>query len=344
MTVRRFVTFGRCLGAVPRRCVARVPGRRRPADRRAGPRRRQRVQRLPLPPDQLRAGGHRRPRSFLRDHGRQGRPRRRCSASRCSSSGRTATPATSRRPTTCRPTRRSTTTRSPTRHRHGLPLAAARRAGALRPDDHRLQPGRHVRAPTTSGACCKTFPGVFTGIGEFTIHKEFVSSKVAGETASLINPALDRILDFAGEVGLVVILHNDIDMPFPKAGQEPVTSTQIKALLQRHPKTTIIWAHAGLGRIVRPVEDRRRLPSAADAPRDARGDAHRRVARPRLLRHLVGRGRQVRRRRRRRRSRLAADAQPVIPIASCSAPTRSRRPDRSSTSRSTTCRRRCSRR
>src|SRR3954470_23320199 len=49
----------------------------------------------------------------------------------------------------------------------------------------------------------KTFPGVFSGIGEFTIHKEFVSGKVAGETASLTNPALDRILDFAGEVGLV---------------------------------------------------------------------------------------------------------------------------------------------
>ena len=27
----------------------------------------------------------------------------------------------------------------------------------------------------------QTFPGVFTGIGEFTIHKEFVSAKVAGE-------------------------------------------------------------------------------------------------------------------------------------------------------------------
>jgi hypothetical protein len=37
-----------------------------------------------------------------------------------------------------------------------------------------------------------TFPGVFTGIGEFTIHKEFVSSKISGETASLTNPALDR--------------------------------------------------------------------------------------------------------------------------------------------------------
>jgi predicted TIM-barrel fold metal-dependent hydrolase len=100
----------------------------------------------------------------------------------------------------------------------------------------------------------RTFPGVFTGIGEFSIHKEFVSSKVAGETASLTNPALDRILDLAGEVGLVVILHNDIDMPFAKQDAEPVYLAQMKALLKRHPKTTIIWAHIGLGRIVHPVQ------------------------------------------------------------------------------------------
>lgn len=98
----------------------------------------------------------------------------------------------------------------------------------------------------------EAFPGVFTGIGEFSIHKEFVSSKVAGETASLTNPALDRILDLAGEVGLVVIIHNDIDMPFAKTGTEPVFLKQMKELLLRHPKTTIIWAHLGLGRVVRP--------------------------------------------------------------------------------------------
>jgi predicted TIM-barrel fold metal-dependent hydrolase len=101
----------------------------------------------------------------------------------------------------------------------------------------------------------ETFPGVFSGIGEFTIHKEFVSAKIAGETASLTNPALDRILDFAGEVGLVVILHNDIDMPFPRPDQEPYQLVQLRELFRRHPKTTIIWAHCGLGRIVRPVAD-----------------------------------------------------------------------------------------
>jgi len=52
----------------------------------------------------------------------------------------------------------------------------------------------------------------------------------------------------------VVILHNDIDMPFAKEGAEPVFLTQMKDLLRRHPKTTIIWAHLGLGRVVHPVQ------------------------------------------------------------------------------------------
>src|SRR4051812_48940516 len=105
----------------------------------------------------------------------------------------------------------------------------------------------HIRRVLTA------FPGVFSGIGEFSIHKEFVSSKVAGEGASLTNPALDSILAFAGEAGLVVILHCDIDRPFARSDAEPVYLTQMKALLRRHPETTIIWAHIGLGRVVHPA-------------------------------------------------------------------------------------------
>jgi hypothetical protein len=101
----------------------------------------------------------------------------------------------------------------------------------------------------------ETFPGVFTGIGEFTIHKEFVSAKIAGGPASLTDPALDRILDFAGEVGLVVLIHNDADVPFPKPNQEPYNLLQLRDLFMRHPGTSIIWAHVGLGRVVRPVTD-----------------------------------------------------------------------------------------
>ena len=100
-----------------------------------------------------------------------------------------------------------------------------------------------------------TFPGVFSGIGEFTIHKEFVSSKVEPGVPSLTDPAVDRILSFAGEVGLVVLLHNDVDVPFPEEGSTPAYLDALTDLLRRHSETTIIWAHAGLGRVVRPVED-----------------------------------------------------------------------------------------
>jgi len=105
----------------------------------------------------------------------------------------------------------------------------------------------HIRRVLT------TFPGVFTGIGEFTIHKEFVSAKVAGGVASLLDPALDSVLAFAEETGLLVIIHNDVDVPFAKPGSPPAYLDQIRALFRRHPGTNIIWAHTGVGRIVRPV-------------------------------------------------------------------------------------------
>ena len=111
----------------------------------------------------------------------------------------------------------------------------------------------------------QTFPGVFSGIGEFSIHKEFVSGKVADPVASLTDPALDRILDFAREAGLVVIIHNDMDRPFAKESDtgphpDPESSApaylgQMKALFKRHPGTTTIWAHTGMGRIVRPIKN-----------------------------------------------------------------------------------------
>lgn len=97
------------------------------------------------------------------------------------------------------------------------------------------------------------YPGVFSGIGEFTIHKEFVSEKVAGDVPSLRDPALDRLLDFAGEVGLVALIHNDVDIPFAKPEDQPRYLAQMKDVLRRHPATTIVWAHMGVGRVVRPV-------------------------------------------------------------------------------------------
>src|SRR2546428_6374959 len=44
-----------------------------------------------------------------------------------------------------------------------------------------------------------------------------------------------------------------MDMPMAKQKTQPVYLAQMKDVLRRHPGTTIIWAHIGLGRIVHPV-------------------------------------------------------------------------------------------
>ncbi|MCY4269999.1 MAG: amidohydrolase [Gammaproteobacteria bacterium] len=96
------------------------------------------------------------------------------------------------------------------------------------------------------------FPGVFTGIGEFSVHKEFVSAKVAGHTASLRNPALDRIFETVAEIGLVAILHCDIDTV--RQGPRPVHYDELLRLLAAHPDAAVIWAHTGLGRFIAPAD------------------------------------------------------------------------------------------
>lgn len=115
------------------------------------------------------------------------------------------------------------------------------------PDD--MYAADHVRR------VLQTYPGVFSGIGEFSVHKEFVTAKIGGQVPSLNDKALDRLLDFAGEVGLLVIIHNDMDIPFASYGSPPKYLGRMQALIKRHPKTTIIWAHTGLGRVVRPVKN-----------------------------------------------------------------------------------------
>ena len=96
-----------------------------------------------------------------------------------------------------------------------------------------------------------TFPGVFSGLGEFSIKKEVVSSKIVGGAANIEDPALDKILRFAGEVGLVVILHCDVDAMISQNKKKPTYWNALEKLFKRHSKTNIIWAHTGLGRYVK---------------------------------------------------------------------------------------------
>ena len=98
---------------------------------------------------------------------------------------------------------------------------------------YRMLPAELISAQV---AASQEFPEQTLGIGG-------MFAKVAGEVASLEDPALGRLLDFAGEVGLLAIIHCDIDVPFAKEGAPPAYLEDIKAVFKSHPKTTIIWAH-----------------------------------------------------------------------------------------------------
>ena len=134
-------------------------------------------------------------------------------------------------------------------------------------------------------------------------------------------------------------------MPFAKPDAEPVYLTQMKALLKRHPKTTIIWAHIGLGRIVHPVqvsaEAAERTPTQLEIVEAMLTDpafshVNFDISWDEVAKYAVAIAGVDRARGRR--------CSTGIRIASCSAPTPSRRPGRRRTSRSSTCGRRCGRR
>ncbi|MGO3870449.1 MAG: hypothetical protein ACTJH7_10210 [Alcaligenes sp.] len=127
-----------------------------------------------------------------------------------------------------------------------------------------------------------SFPGVFSGVGEFTIHKELVSSKLAGETVeetkapsvplppdagdgskvSLYSESLEYLFKTIEEVGLVAILHNDMyrvevnykgELEHAYPNQDYVNG--LKHVCGHAPNAKVVWAHTGLGRFVKPTSD-----------------------------------------------------------------------------------------
>jgi hypothetical protein len=125
------------------------------------------------------------------------------------------------------------------------------------------------------------YPGVFVGIGEFSVHKEIVGEKIsddllAGQLAagvtlddisprsrnSLHHPALKSLLDFSAEAGLIVSLHSDIypteitydGRVLSRSPNKPYTEA-MKQLCRGSPNASLYWAHTGLGRFVTPSAD-----------------------------------------------------------------------------------------
>jgi hypothetical protein len=93
-------------------------------------------------------------------------------------------------------------------------------------------------------------PGVFTGVGEITVHKEVVQDLFAGKhQANLDNNAhaLIKLLKTCGIIGMPVVLHCDVDLPGQANNTAPAYLEGIKRLFCHAAVSYsyVIWAHGG---------------------------------------------------------------------------------------------------
>jgi hypothetical protein len=98
-------------------------------------------------------------------------------------------------------------------------------------------------------------PGVFTGVGEITVHKEVVDDLLKAPWANLTtncNPLL-QLFRTCAMIGMPVVLHCDVSMHGEGPDIVPRYLADLKKLFAHEYArgTTIVWAHAGgLGRFV----------------------------------------------------------------------------------------------
>lgn len=124
--------------------------------------------------------------------------------------------------------------------------------------------GLHLGSPISGDALLRKLhehKGMFTGIGEITLHKELVEDMFAGRAQANLKDRVEAFKDLmnvAGVVGMPVVLHCDVDSLDNQAHRDqpshkPAHLEGLKSLFS-DPKvanTDIVWAHAGgLGRFV----------------------------------------------------------------------------------------------
>lgn len=94
-------------------------------------------------------------------------------------------------------------------------------------------------------------PGVFTGVGEITVYKEWVQEKVSVSLQADMTTracALIKLMETCGTIGMPVVLHCDVDvMPWDRKFTEVAHFKNICNFLKKGSckNTHIIWAHAG---------------------------------------------------------------------------------------------------
>ena len=229
-----------------------------------------------------------------------------------------------------RPTRRSTTTPSPTPTSPWRTVAAARGAGALRSDDHRLQPRRHVRRRPHPPRAARRFPASSPASASSPSTRSSCRPRSPARRASLTESRRSTACSiFAGEVGAGG--HHPqrhghaVRQRGHRAGLPDADEGVCCAGTRRRRSSGPTSGSAASCTRSQSSAQRPATGAQPEPPRDRGGDARRPDAPPRVLRHLLGRGRQVPPRDTRGHRAARPPVSTGTPIDSCSARTWSHR-------------------
>ena len=101
------------------------------------------------------------------------------------------------------------------------------------------------------------------GIGEVLLRHDDLTELTYGENARAGHSALDPVLDICEARGWPLSFHQDVS----SAGRvdEGEYAGEVVAMLERHPRVTQVWAHAGISRRVRPEGHVRVMADLLDA-------------------------------------------------------------------------------
>ena len=106
------------------------------------------------------------------------------------------------------------------------------------------------------------YPGVWQGIGEVMTRHDDLTALTYGDVTHADSVSLDPLYELAAQNDMPVSVHSDVSSVWKR---EPLYLHEIENAVKNHPRTRIIWCHAGVSRrIVVPtlVGEVRRLLAA----------------------------------------------------------------------------------
>ena len=89
------------------------------------------------------------------------------------------------------------------------------------------------------------YPGFWQGIGEVFLRHDDLTALTYSDVPRATSTAFGRLLDLAASRNLPILVHSDIG---PAWLESPTYLNEIESAIGSHPKTRIIWAHAGISR------------------------------------------------------------------------------------------------